>query len=162
MSKKIQAVTANKNITVKAPKAAKEVTVTKQTEIKEIKEVAAEAPPAITVAAPAATTAAVKRTYTTIGKDGVTGRRNTVALATAGYLATVGKPVRQADIYKAVCAATGLPLTPTVWNDLSKALEAITQSGTAAFNKADKKRGTYSLVVPEAPAEATTEAAVEA
>lgn len=89
--------------------------------------------------------AKAKRKYTVIGRDAVVARREQVATAAKEFLQAHGKPARQADIFRAVCSSTGLAQTPSVWNDLSLALAALTKTEAAALDKPEKKRGTYSL-----------------
>lgn len=92
-----------------------------------------------------------KRKYITIGREGVLARRERIAQATREFLNVQTAPVRQAEIFKAVTAATGLPEDPKVWNDLSLALEGLLKAAHIARSKVDSKRATYTAV--EAPAE---------
>ena len=101
-----------------------------------------------------------KRKYITIGREGVLARRAQVAQAAREFLNVQTAPVRQAEIFKAVTSATGLPEDPKVWNDLSLALEELLKSAHISRSKADSKRATYTAV--EATAEETAPAAVEA
>ena len=91
-----------------------------------------------------------KRKYITIGRDGVAARRQQVVNAAREFLAATTAPVRQAEVFKAVTAATGLPESPSVWNDLTKALAELEKAATAAKNKPDGKRATYSFLKTEA------------
>ena len=90
-----------------------------------------------------------KRKYITIGRDGVAQRRAQVAVAARDFLTASGGPVRQAEVFKAVTETTGLPASPSVWNDLTKALEDFEKSNTAAKNKPEGKRATYSFLKTE-------------
>ena len=96
----------------------------------------------VVVAAPQAQVqvSAGKRTYTTVGRDTVKARRAVIAEAASSFISASTAGFTQAKIFDAVCSAAGVAKTPTAWNDLSLALDALVTQGAAVAAKADKKR----------------------